>query len=95
MAFAADRKEITKTELKILKRVVENQVIQANDIKDIFQDKVKSEISRQIKILKEKKLLMLEKEGKRTYTLNFRGPIFRGILRSLEKEGFLPPNEAV
>jgi Fic family protein len=95
LSFAADRKEITETEFKILKRVVENQIIQANDIKDIFKDKAKSEISRQIKMLKEKNLLMPEKEGKRSYTLNFRGPIFRGILKFLEKEGFLPPNEVV
>ena len=57
LAYSLDRKYITEVEFKILKKVVEKQVIQAIDLKDLFADKVSAEVSRQIKKLIDKRML--------------------------------------
>ncbi len=49
ITHSLERKYITDVESKILKKVIEHQVIQASDLKDIFSGKVSAEISRQIK----------------------------------------------
>ncbi len=86
-----ERKYITEIESKVLKRVVENQLIQASDIKDLFSSKHNSEISRQIKKLIEKKMLVPEKEGTRKYIIRFDNNfLLRGIIKALDEKGFLP-----
>lgn len=54
IAHSLERQYITDVEAKILKRVVEHQVIQASDLKDIFQGKASAEVSRQIRRLIDK-----------------------------------------
>jgi len=95
LMFTLERKDITELEFKILRKVIDKQVIQAKDITYILADKAKSEISRRIRILKERKLLMHEQEGKRSYIMDYSGPLLRGILRHLDREGFLLPNEGL
>ncbi|MCX6835987.1 MAG: Fic family protein, partial [candidate division Zixibacteria bacterium] len=56
--YAIDRKFITDIESKILKRTIEKQIIKASDLTDIIASNHKSERSRQIHRLKEKKMLM-------------------------------------
>ncbi|MCF6268740.1 MAG: Fic family protein [Melioribacteraceae bacterium] len=86
-----ERKYITNIEEKILKKVVEKQVIQAGDLKEIFKGKVESEISRQIRKLIEKKMLIPEKEGRRKYIIRFdNNYLLRVIIKMLDKKGFLP-----
>jgi Fic family protein len=86
-----ERKYITDIESKVLKRVVEIQLIQASDIKDLFSSKHNSEISRQIKKLIEKKMLVPEKEGTRKYIIRFDNNfLLRGIIKALDEKGFLP-----
>lgn len=51
---------------------------------------------RQIRRLKEEKLLISEHEGKRKYFLSFRNrPLMRGIIHTLGKNGFLPVNDPI
>jgi len=89
--YSLERKVITETESKVLKRVIDKQVIQAGDIKDIFKGKVSAEISRQIRRLVEKKMLIPEEEGKRKYVIRFDNSyLLRGIIRALDEKGFLP-----
>ena len=72
---------------KILKRVVEKQVIQASDLADLFPDKAGSEISRQIRKLIEKKMLIPEEEGKRKYVIRFdNNYLLRGVIKSLGRK---------
>lgn len=86
-----ERKYITDIEAKILKRVVENQVMQASDLKDIFSGKVSAEISRQIKKLIDKKMLVPEIEGGRKYIIRFDNNfLLRGVIKTLDIKGFLP-----
>ena len=86
-----ERKFITDVEAKILKRVIEKQVISASDIKDIFPGKADAEVSRQIKKLIDRKMLIPEKDGTRKYVLRFDNSyLIRSIIKLLGDKGFLP-----
>jgi Fic family protein len=86
-----ERKFITDVETKILKRVVDKQVISASDIKDIFPGKADAEVSRQIRKLIDRKMLISEKEGTRKYVLRFdNNYLIRSIIKQLGDKGFLP-----
>lgn len=89
--YSVEREFITELESKILKKVIEKQKIQAGDLKEIFKGKVSAEISRQIRRLIDKKMLIPIKEGKRTYVLRFdNNYLLRGVINSLGEKGFLP-----
>ncbi len=89
--YSSDRKYITDLEAKILKKTIEMQVIQASDIKVFFGGKADAEVSRQIRKLKDKKMLASEKEGTRKYVLCFdNNYLLRSIVMTLGEKGFLP-----
>lgn len=89
--YSVEREFITEIESKVLKKVVEKQKIQASDLKDIFKGKISAEISRQIRKLIDKKMLVPIREGKRTYVLRFdNNYLLRGVINSLGDKGFLP-----
>lgn len=91
ITHSLSREYITEIESKILKRVIELQVIQASDLKKIFAGKVSAEISRQIKKLIDKKMLVPEKEGTRKYIIRFDNNfLLRGVIKTLGEKGFLP-----
>ena len=90
------RKFITDVEAKILKRVIEKQVISASDIKDIFPGKANAEVSRQIKKLIDRKMLIPEKDGTRKYVLRFDNSyLIRSIIKLLGDKGFLPVRDDI
>ncbi|MEC4116731.1 Fic family protein [Myroides phaeus] len=89
--FSLNRKIITDLEAKILKETIEKQVMQNLDLEKFFKDKAKSEISRQIKKLIEKKMLMPEEGSSRKYVLRFdNNYLLRGVISMLDEKGFLP-----
>lgn len=89
--FSLSRQIITDTEAKILRETIEKQVIQNSDLEKFFRDKAKSEISRQIKKLIEKKMLIPERESARKYVLRFdNNYLLRGVIKMLDQKGFLP-----
>jgi Fic family protein len=89
--YSIEKKYITDLEAKILKLTVEKQVIQAGDLQPLFPGKLKPEISRQIKRLITKKMLMPEKQNTRKYIIRFdNNYLLRGIIKNLGKRGFLP-----
>jgi Fic family protein len=93
---SVERKFITDVEAKILKRVIDKQVISASDIKDIFPGKADAEVSRQIKKLIDRKMLSTEKDGTRKYILRFDNSyLFRSIIKLLGDKGFLPVRDEV
>jgi Fic family protein len=86
-----ERKYITYNEGKILRKVVDKQVVQASDLKEFFEGKVQAEVSRQIKKLIDKKMLTPESEGTRKYVIRFDNSyLLRGIIKALDEKGFLP-----
>lgn len=89
--FSLSRHIISDTEAKILRETIEKQVIQNSDLEKFFKDKAKSEISRQIKKLIEKKMLVPENEAVRKYVLRFDNNfLLRGVIKMLDEKGFLP-----
>ena len=91
IAQSLERKYITDVEAKILKRAIERSVIQASDIRDFFAGQDNAIISRQIKKLIDKKMLVPEKDGARKYIIRFDNNfLLRGIINSLGEKGFLP-----
>jgi Fic family protein len=86
-----ERRYITDNEGRILKKVVDKQVVQAADLKEFFEGKVQAEVSRQIKKLIDKKMLVPESEGTRKYVIRFDNSyLLRGIIKALDEKGFLP-----
>jgi len=70
---------------------VEQQVIKACDLKDIFHSKASAEISRQIRRLIDKKMLISEGKGSRKYLISFNNSyLLRSVMHLLGKKGFLP-----
>ena len=89
--YSEQRKLITDTEAKILKKVVEKQEIQNADLRTILGDKDAAIISRTIKKLVNQGMLKPIKEGARKYTLCFeRSYLIRGVINALGEKGFLP-----
>ncbi|MFN4147803.1 MAG: Fic family protein [Runella sp.] len=96
ISHSLDRKYITDVESKILKKVVDRQVIQAADVKEFFVGKADAEVSRQIKRLIDKKMISPEKDGTRKYVLRFDNSyLLRSIIKSLGDKGFLPVRDEV
>ena len=94
ISHSLERKYITDTESKILRKVIENQIVQAGDLKEFFIGKLNSEVSRQIKKLIDKKMLVPENEGARKYVLRFdNNYLLRGVIKSLGEKDFLPIKE--
>lgn len=89
--FALERKWIIPDEEKILKVVIRKQVIQASDLKKIYPGKLSPQISRIIKKLRDKKMIIPEQDRSRKYVLSFdNNYLLRGIAEMLHKKGFLP-----
>jgi Fic family protein len=91
-----ERKYITNLEAKILKKAIDMQVIQAADVKEFFGGKADAEVSRQIRKLIDKKMLVPENEGTRKYILRFDNSyLLRSVIKSLGEKGFLPVRDEV
>jgi Fic family protein len=89
-----ERKYVTDVESRILRKVIDKQIIQASDVKEFFKGKVDAEVSRQIRKLINKKMLIPESEGARKYMIRFdNNYLLRGIIKSLGEKGFLPLQE--
>lgn len=93
---ALDKKYVSILEYKILQKAVQQQLIKAGDLKHIFLDKAKPEISRQIRRLIDKKMLTATEEGTRKYIISFNNNyLLRSVMRLLGKKGFLPVREKI
>jgi len=96
ISHSLERKYITDVESKILRKVIDLQVIQAADVKEFFVGKADAEVSRQIKRLIDKKMISPEKDGTRKYVLRFDNSyLLRSIIKSLGNKGFLPVRDEV
>ena len=92
--ISLDRKLINERESKILKLAIEKKQVTNSDIKqNVLPAQHMSEISRIIRGLKDKKMISPVDKGKRKYLICFQNNfLLRGIIQSLEANGFLPEN---
>jgi Fic family protein len=82
---------ITDAESKILKVAAEKQIFQAADIKKLFPGKLSAEISRILRRLREKNMILTSGEHSRKYIISFNNSfLLRGIIMMLGEKGFLP-----
>jgi hypothetical protein len=94
ITYSIERRYITDNEGRILKKVIDKQVVQAADLKEFFEGKLQAEVSRQIKKLIDRKMLIPESEGTRKYVIRFDNSyLLRGIIKALGEKGFLPVRE--
>ena len=88
--YAHERQFITKTEAGVLKRTVDRTRVKAGDLSDIVSSPYKSETSRIIRRLKEKKMLVSLPDSSRKYTISFNNSfLLRAIIKLLSDEGFV------
>jgi Fic family protein len=91
LAYSVKMKYITVRDALMLKIAVEKQEVQASDFKGIFRDKLPQEISRQLKRLRDLRLLTPVEQGGRKYIFRFNNNfLLRGVMFALDKEGLLP-----
>ncbi|MGV8120626.1 MAG: Fic family protein [Candidatus Xenobiia bacterium LiM19] len=91
ISFCTERKTITPVEEKILKIAAKKQEFKAKDIKEVFPQKHPVEISRIIKNLINKGMIVPVEENARSYILSIgNNYLLRGIIEMLEKNEFLP-----
>jgi Fic family protein len=89
--ISLERKLITDVEAKILKVAAQKQVFQAGDLKTILPGKLPAEISRIIRRLRTKKMIIPEEKDARKYLLSFQSNyLLRGVIHTLGDNGFLP-----
>jgi len=68
----------------------------SNQLNNTFKCQPDSEVSRQIRKLIDKKMLVPEKEGTRKYVLRFDNSyLLRGVIKSLGEKGFLPVRDDI
>ena len=84
-------KYIDAIEYKILRVTIENQIVQNATIKTVMKSKHITSVSRYIRSLKEKKMLVSEGENSRKYHINIiQNLLLRGVIKQLEEKGFTP-----
>ncbi len=89
--YSKTMKYIDNREYKILKVTVEKQVVQNSDIQEVLKENHMTSISRYIRVLKEKKMIVSEKDNVRKYHINFTNNfLIRSVIKKLEEEGFIP-----
>ncbi len=75
----------------IMDIALEKQVFQAADIRHYFPQKHPSEISKMLKWLKEKEMVINLEENTRKYTINLENKyLVKVLIAKLDKQGFLP-----
>lgn len=93
LEHASKMKYIDPIDYKILKATTEkdSQIIQNSDIQEVLKGKHVTSISRYIRTLKEKKMLVSEGQNSRKYHISFTNNfLIRSVIKKLEDEGFIP-----
>ncbi|MBP9771277.1 Fic family protein [Candidatus Gracilibacteria bacterium] len=90
ISFALERKVITELESKILEVAIDKQTFRSSDIAQFMPGKVYTQRSRVLRELKNKKMISPIRDNSKQYTLRFdNNYLLRGIIKMLEKEGFI------
>lgn len=85
-----DKKLINEQEAMVLYKAAEKQVIQASDVKEIYPDKADAEVSREIKRMIDKNILVQEAIGTRKYVMRIdKNFLLSEIFNIVDELGFL------
>jgi len=92
LVLSEKEKRITSRERNMLKIAFDTGAVSAIHYREVFRDKTPQEISRRIRDLRNKNLLLSLTEGSRKYVINLKAALLRlGIMEALDQQGFLPP----
>ncbi|TFH22517.1 MAG: Fic family protein [Bacteroidia bacterium] len=92
LVLSEEEKRITSRERYMLKIAFDAGAVSATHYRELFRDKTPQEISRRIRGLRNKNLLLSIAEGSRKYVINLKAGLLRlGIMEALDQQGFLPP----
>lgn len=85
-----DKNLISEKDAQVLRKAIEKQVIQAVDVKEIYPNKADAEISREIKRLIDKNLLIQENIGTRKYVIRVdKSFLLSEMIQLIEEIGYL------
>jgi len=88
--YSKGRKLVSDVEAKVLERAVEKKEVRASDLKGVFAGKTATEVSRNIRRLRDNKMLKPVGEGKRKYIIRLDNTsLMRGIIKLLGDKGFI------
>ena len=91
LAFAEERRVITRHEAVVLGRAAKSGIAKAGDLTATMSDMSSGQRTYLIKKLVDRRMLQPIKEGSRQYVIGFSNSVLiRGIIESLTKEGFIP-----
>jgi Fic family protein len=89
--YGQERKYLTDLEASALKVGIKKQVFKSSDLDSIFKGMTPRQKTHQIAKMKDNGFIQPLEEGGRTYYVNFMNNyLMRGLIRVLEKEGFVP-----
>jgi Fic family protein len=89
---AFENRYINDVEYEVLKIALQKQVVQASDIGKVL-GKNSPEVSRIIRSLRDKKMLMpIQENARKYYPLFNNSKLIRSIITKLDENGFLPNN---
>lgn len=92
--YSLERKIITEVESEVLRIAIKKETFEAADIKHLFPNKLSAHVSRFLRGMKEKKMIIPESQNGRKYLINFEDNyLIRGVIEMLGKNGFLPPEK--
>jgi len=93
--YSLEKGYLSDLEADILKVGITKQEFQAPDLEPVLQKMTPRQKTHQISKMKKRKFIKATKKGGRTYYINFMNNyLMRGLVRILEKEGFIPPIDA-
>jgi Fic family protein len=91
LSLARKRENITDQEERVLRVAIKKQVFMSSDIEDIFPGKAHTERSRALRKLKERNMIVPERNSARKYIIRFdNNYLLRSIIETLGKNDFLP-----
>lgn len=92
LLLSLDHKQITELEFRILEKSIraKEQLIQAADVRELIPGKLPQEISRVIRNLIVKKMLLPVAENRRKYHIRFdNNYLLRSVIEMLDQRGFM------
>lgn len=89
--YSFERQHITEEERRLMERAVRRELIQNEDVRELYPWASSSTASQKLKKLRDREFLVSLDDNSRVYRPCFtRSVLMRGLMRALDAEGFLP-----
>ncbi len=93
---AEEREVLTKDEAKVLLVAIKNQEFKTSMLNKVYKNKDSVKLSRLVRKLRDRKLLIPVEENSRVYVFSFiSNELMRFVMQMLDEEGFLPLKDEI